>query len=214
MDPSFRPDVIAMIAASSALMLAGVPFDGPIAGLRIGRVNGEYQAFLSPEQREASDLDLVVAGKDTDFFGTVTTSDLTLFHLDDKKNNVYSVVDQINFSLYDLYKLDKAKFEEFTSEVEYRIEKFWNFHSIDLMRYLVVDAYNDGNYKLAKKYGLYYTDKVDYINELVNPILAEISYKEGNKKEALKYFKICLKNYLCDLEDNETYKELLDKDER
>ena len=65
MDPSFRPDVIAMIAASSALMLAGVPFDGPIAGLRIGRVNGEYKAFLTPEEREASDLDLVVAGKDT-----------------------------------------------------------------------------------------------------------------------------------------------------
>ena len=65
MDPNFRPDVIAMIAASSALMLAGIPFDGPIAGLRIGRVDGEYKAFLTPEEREASDLDLVVAGKDT-----------------------------------------------------------------------------------------------------------------------------------------------------
>ncbi len=65
MDPNFRPDVIAMIAASSALMLAGIPFDGPIAGLRIGRVNGEYKAFLTPEEREASDLDLVVAGKDS-----------------------------------------------------------------------------------------------------------------------------------------------------
>ena len=65
MDPAFRPDVIAMIAASSALMLAGVPFDGPIAGLRIGRVNGEYKAFLSEEERAASDLDLVVAGKDS-----------------------------------------------------------------------------------------------------------------------------------------------------
>ena len=65
MDPNFRPDVIAMIAASSALMLAGIPFDGPIAGLRIGRVNGEYKAFLTPEERAASDLDLVVAGKDT-----------------------------------------------------------------------------------------------------------------------------------------------------
>ena len=63
MDPSFRPDCVAMIAASSALMLAGVPFDGPIAGLRIGRVNGEFKAFLSPEERLASDLDLVVAGK-------------------------------------------------------------------------------------------------------------------------------------------------------
>ncbi|MBR3177497.1 polyribonucleotide nucleotidyltransferase [Candidatus Saccharibacteria bacterium] len=61
MDPSFRPDVVGMIAASSALLNAGVPFDGPVAGLRIGRVNGEFKAFLSPEEREASDLDLVVA---------------------------------------------------------------------------------------------------------------------------------------------------------
>ncbi len=64
MDPSFRPDVVAMLAASSALMNAGVPFDGPVAGLRIGRVNGEFKAFLSPEEREKSALDLVVACKD------------------------------------------------------------------------------------------------------------------------------------------------------
>jgi polyribonucleotide nucleotidyltransferase len=62
LDPTFRPDMIAMIAASSALMLTGTPFDGPVAGLRIGRVNGEFKAFLSPEERENSDLDLVVAG--------------------------------------------------------------------------------------------------------------------------------------------------------
>lgn len=61
-DPSFRPDAIAMIAASAALMLTGTPFDGPVAGLRVGRVNGEYKAFLTPEERAQSDLDLVVAG--------------------------------------------------------------------------------------------------------------------------------------------------------
>ncbi|MBR3131570.1 polyribonucleotide nucleotidyltransferase [Candidatus Saccharibacteria bacterium] len=64
MDPNFRPDVVAMVAASSALMNAGVPFDGPVAGLRIGRVNGEFKAFLTPEEREQSSLDLVVACKD------------------------------------------------------------------------------------------------------------------------------------------------------
>ena len=63
MDPNFRPDAIGMIAASSALHLAGVPFDGPIAGLRIGRVNGDYKAFLTPEERQASDLDLVISSK-------------------------------------------------------------------------------------------------------------------------------------------------------
>ncbi len=64
MDPNFRPDCVAMVAASAALMNAGVPFDGPVAGVRIGRVNGEFKAFLTAEEREASDLDLVVACRD------------------------------------------------------------------------------------------------------------------------------------------------------
>jgi len=62
MDPNFRPDAVAMIAASSALMLTGTPFDGPVAGLRVARVNGEFKAFATPVEREQSDLDLVVAG--------------------------------------------------------------------------------------------------------------------------------------------------------
>lgn len=64
MDPAFRPDMVAMIAASSALMLSGTPFDGPVAGVRIGRLNGEFKAFLDAEQREKSIMDLVVACKD------------------------------------------------------------------------------------------------------------------------------------------------------
>ena len=62
LDPNFRPDMIAMIASSAALMLTGTPFDGPVAGLRIGRVKGEFKAFLTPQERLDSDLDLVVAG--------------------------------------------------------------------------------------------------------------------------------------------------------
>ena len=61
-DPNFRPDMIAMIAASAALSLTGTPFDGPVAGLRVGKVDGEFKAFLTPEERANSDLDLVVAG--------------------------------------------------------------------------------------------------------------------------------------------------------
>lgn len=63
MDPDFRPDMVAMIASSSALMLTGAPFDGPVAGLRVARLsNGELKAFASTKERESSDLDLVVAG--------------------------------------------------------------------------------------------------------------------------------------------------------
>lgn len=64
MDPSFRPDCVAMIAASSALMNAGVPFDGPVAGIRIGQIDGKFKGFLSAEEREKSPMDLVVACKD------------------------------------------------------------------------------------------------------------------------------------------------------
>ena len=64
MDPNFRPDCVAMIAASSALMNAGVPFDGPIAGIRIGRIGGEFKGFLNAEERATSPMDLVVACKD------------------------------------------------------------------------------------------------------------------------------------------------------
>ena len=64
MDPAFRPDCVAMIAASSALMNAGVPFDGPIAGIRIGQIDGVFKGFLNAEEREVSPLDLVVACKE------------------------------------------------------------------------------------------------------------------------------------------------------
>lgn len=63
MDPSFRPDMVAMVAASAALMLTGAPFDGPVAGVRVGiDASGDYQAFMSASELNESKLDLVVAG--------------------------------------------------------------------------------------------------------------------------------------------------------
>src|SRR5665213_3527934 len=60
MDPSFRPDMVAMAAMSAAFLLSGAPFDGPVAGLRIGYdENGKLAAFLPAEQLEKGGLDLV-----------------------------------------------------------------------------------------------------------------------------------------------------------
>ncbi|HVV66722.1 MAG TPA: polyribonucleotide nucleotidyltransferase [Candidatus Saccharimonadales bacterium] len=64
MDPEFRPDMIAMIAMSAAFMLTGAPFEGPVAGLRVGYgEDGSLAAFLPAEQLDKGGLDLVVAGK-------------------------------------------------------------------------------------------------------------------------------------------------------
>ena len=56
------PDILAMIAASSALSISGLPFQGPIGAVRIGRVNGELVINPTHEQRDQGDIDLVVAG--------------------------------------------------------------------------------------------------------------------------------------------------------
>jgi polyribonucleotide nucleotidyltransferase len=63
MDPAFRPDMVAMVAMSAAFCLTGAPFDGPVAGLRVGyNDKGQLEAFLSAQQLEDGGLDLVVAG--------------------------------------------------------------------------------------------------------------------------------------------------------
>lgn len=62
MDPAFRPDMVAMIAMSAAFCLTGAPFDGPVAGLRVGLVDGKLKAFASAEELNEGLLDLVVAG--------------------------------------------------------------------------------------------------------------------------------------------------------
>ena len=62
LDPGFRPDMVAMIAMSAAFMLTGAPFDGPVAGVRVGMVDGKFKAFASAEELSTGKLDLVVAG--------------------------------------------------------------------------------------------------------------------------------------------------------
>ncbi|MBN1778839.1 MAG: polyribonucleotide nucleotidyltransferase [Candidatus Buchananbacteria bacterium] len=57
-------DVVALVAASIALAISNIPWAGPLAGLRVGRADGEFIINPSFEVREKSDLDLIVAGKD------------------------------------------------------------------------------------------------------------------------------------------------------
>ena len=61
-DGENEPDVLAMVAASAALTLSGVPFMGPIGAARVGYVEGEYILNPTDDQVAAGELDLVVAG--------------------------------------------------------------------------------------------------------------------------------------------------------
>ncbi len=59
-DPTTDPAVLAISAAAATLGLSSIPWEGPVAGVRVGRVDGALVAFPTPEQLAASDLDLVV----------------------------------------------------------------------------------------------------------------------------------------------------------
>jgi len=61
-DQENDPDVLAMVAASAALSLSGVPFMGPIAGARVGLIDGEYVINPTIEEMVETELDLLVAG--------------------------------------------------------------------------------------------------------------------------------------------------------
>ena len=61
-DMENNPDVAALVGASAALTLSGVPFFGPIGAARIGWINGEYVLNPTVEQMEETELDLVMAG--------------------------------------------------------------------------------------------------------------------------------------------------------
>ncbi len=61
-DQDCSPEMTAMLASSLAVSISQIPFNGPIAGVKVGRVDGEFVINPTPEQLEKSDIDLTVAG--------------------------------------------------------------------------------------------------------------------------------------------------------
>jgi len=62
LDPEVDPDVVAITGASAALCISDIPFNGPIAGVRVGRVDGSYVVNPTNTQLSASDINIIVAG--------------------------------------------------------------------------------------------------------------------------------------------------------
>lgn len=65
LDPAIDPDIPAMIGAAAALAISGIPFNGPIAGARVGYIDGAYVLNPSKAQLQTSSLDLIVAGTES-----------------------------------------------------------------------------------------------------------------------------------------------------
>ena len=63
-NPEIDPDIAAMIGASAAICISGIPFNGPIGAARVGYIDGQYVLNPTASQLKTSEMDLVVAGTD------------------------------------------------------------------------------------------------------------------------------------------------------
>ncbi len=179
-DGETNPDIVAMIAASSALTLSGVPFMGPIGGCRVGYDGSNYT--LNPKINDDGDLDLVVAG----------TSDAVLMvESEAKQLSEEIMLGAVKFgheSMQEVIKIIINLAEECANDP-------WEFsHSInETLLDEIKKTYED---KIAKSYSI--VDKMERQNSLSEiKSSLEDQYKENeeyNINEVMGYFKKIEKN--------------------
>ena len=179
-DGETNADIVAMIAASSALTLSGIPFMGPIGGCRVGYDGKDYT--LNPKMNSVSQLDLVVAG----------TSSAVLM--------VESEADQLSEEIMlGAVKFGHDSFQEVIKMIINLAEECakdpWEFESNDntVLHNDLESKYGD---RISKSYSI--TDKMERYASL-SEIKSEIeeSYKEDDEvsvNEAMSYFKKIEKN--------------------
>ena len=95
-------DVIAAVAASAALMVSNIPFDGPIGEVRVGRINGEFIVNPTHSQLKESDMDMIVGG---------TEDSIVMVEGDSKEASEADVLGAIKFAHENIKKLCRAQKE-------------------------------------------------------------------------------------------------------
>lgn len=173
LDPSFRPDSIAMIAVSTALMLTGAPFEGPVAGVRVGLVDGKPTAFMEADALTNGKLDLVVAG---------TKEAIMMVEAGAHEVSEKEVAEALKYgheAIQPALDLQKELVEKAgVKALEYKL----SLPSEDIQK--EVDAYLDG--KMGGKIRAPLPERHQLMHELRESMLAHFEEKLGEQFEVLK----------------------------
>jgi polyribonucleotide nucleotidyltransferase len=173
MDPGFRPDMIAMIAMSAAFMLTGAPFDGPVAGLRIGLVDGKLTAFPSPQQLEEGPLDLVVAG---------TADGIMMVEAGASEVSEEQIVEAMQFAHTTMQPAIELQ-KQLVAKVGVKPQEY-ELVLPDEEIQKAVDKWADGKFGASSRKP--YPERNELINELRHRFHAEMEEKLGEEYEALR----------------------------
>ena len=172
-DPAFRPDMIAMIAMSTAFMLTGAPFEGPVAGLRIGLKDGKPVAFMSLEEGRTNELDLVVAG---------TKDGIMMVEAGASEVSEEQVADALTWA-YDAIQPAIALQQELVQKVGVAPKEYTlSLPSEDIQK--EVDAYLDG--RMGDKLRAPMAERHQRMHVLRQDLLAHFAEKLGDEWEGVK----------------------------
>ena len=173
-DPNNLPDALACLAASSALAVSDIPFQGPVAEVRVGRVGGEFVINPTVEQMESSDIDMIVAA---------TIDNIMMVEGEMKEISEEDMVDALNFAHEAIKQLCQeqlnlaAQVEKANPKREYCHEN----HDEELKQKVYQETY-DKVYQIAKAQTSK-QERHDRFDEVLNQFVE--SYPEEELEEAM-----------------------------
>ena len=172
-DPDNSPEMTAMLGSSLCTCISKIPFDGPIAGVKVGRVNGKFIINPTVEQMEVSDIELTVAGTkeainmveagakevsesdmlDALMFGHEAIKELINFQekiieaVGEKTKMEYEVLDITDELRHDVEKLSAKKLDK-ALRIKDKLKKY---ETIDLIKEEIVKKYEEENSNLDEE---------------------------------------------------------------
>ena len=184
-DPDNSPELTAMFGSSLATSISKVPFDGPIAGVKVGRVDGKFIINPTVEQAEKSDIDLTVAG---------TKNAINMVEAGAKEVNEDDMLEALMFghdAIKELIKFEEKIIKEVGQEkMEYEVLE-------------ITDEFKEEIYQLSKEpfdSAMRIKDKIEKyeaIDKVKEDVIAKFEYEnEGLDKDELNELitkvKLCL----------------------
>ena len=206
------PEITALFGSSLATCISKIPFDGPIAGVKVGRVNGELIINPTPEELENSDIDLTVAGTKTAInmvessakevseddmlealmFGHEAIKELISFQEEIIKEIAVEKMEYEVLEISDELKEEVADMCKEKLDAAMRIEdKILKYETIDAIKEAVVESYIESNADLKDSELVELTTKVKLVlEELEYEIFRKIVVKEHTRADGRKMTEI------------------------
>ena len=149
------PDIASMIGSSAALMISGMPFNGPLGAVRVGYINNEYVLNPTISEVKNSDLDLVVAG---------TNTGVLMVESEAKMLSEKQMLDAVNFGHDEIKKLNDE------------IMKFVNDSGIQSYDFQPLETSNDD--ELEEKIKQAYSNKIEDAFKIADKVSRNSTLKE------------------------------------